>query len=391
LFFAGLFSGLAILTKGPAGFLILLLCYGVYLVLKKFKIYVSIPHFILYTGITLLVAMVWFGLETIINGPWFVYEFIEYNFRLAKTEDAGHGGFPGYHFVIVFLGCFPASLFSLRAFKKLDYEFNFQKDFKVWMMILLWVILILFSIVQSKIVHYSSMAYFPVTYLAAVVIHQLIVGKLKFQPWIGNVIKASALVIGALMVIVPYLGVHPELLRPLTNDPFVLGNLDAEAGWTGFETLTGFLLIAIAFISISLIRKRQFLVGLIVLFGGTGLTIKLANILFAKNIEAYTERAAIEFFESVQEEDAYLHPVGFKTYIHYFYGRVMPAQKPDVEDWTNQQEKQAWQEWLMFGDIDRPVYFVTKVNKTYRFKEVPQLDSLYAKNGFVFYKRTPPK
>jgi len=35
------------------------------------------------------------------------------------------------------------------------------------MLVLFWVVLILFSMVQSKIVHYSSLCYFPLTYLAA--------------------------------------------------------------------------------------------------------------------------------------------------------------------------------------------------------------------------------
>jgi 4-amino-4-deoxy-L-arabinose transferase-like glycosyltransferase len=335
--------------------------------------------------------MTWFGLETLINGPWFVQEFIEYNFRLAKTEDAGHGGFPGYHFVIIFIGCFPASLFSLKAFKRLEYGHSYQQDFKKWMMILLGVILILFSIIQSKIVHYSSMAYFPVTYLAAVVIYQLLNAKLKFQNWIGASIKTIALFIGAIMVILPYLGHNPELILPLIEDPFTLGNLEADAGWTGFESLAGILLIAIAIISITYIKKQRIAVGIIILFVGTAVSIKLANILFAKRIEAYSQRAAVEFFESVQSEDAYVHPVGYKTYVHYFYGQVMPSQKPQVEDWTNQDDQQEWQRWLMFGDIDKPVYFITMVGKTYRFKEVQNLDSLYSKNGFVFYKRSPAK
>ena len=81
--------------------------------------------------------------------------------------------------------------------------------------------------------------------------------------------------------------------------------------------------------------------------------------------------------------------MGYKTYVHYFYGRIDPSQKPKIDDWNNPQLKQEWHQYLMFGDIDRPVYFSTKIHRTYRFEEVENLDSLYAKNGFVFYRRNP--
>ena len=45
------------------------------------------------------------------------------------------------------------------------------------MRILFWVVLILFTIVSTKIVHYSSLAYFPLSYLASVEIQKLQFGK----------------------------------------------------------------------------------------------------------------------------------------------------------------------------------------------------------------------
>jgi 4-amino-4-deoxy-L-arabinose transferase-like glycosyltransferase len=57
----------------------------------------------------------WYGIEIMQNGTWFVEEFIRYQIRLFQTKDAGHGGFPGYHVVVLLLGCFPASVFALRA------------------------------------------------------------------------------------------------------------------------------------------------------------------------------------------------------------------------------------------------------------------------------------
>jgi len=44
-------------------------------------------------------------------------------------------------------------------------------------------------------------------------------------------------------------------------------------------------------------------------------------------------------------------------------------------------------EWLLTGDIDKPVYFVSKVDREDRFSGYPQLKELYRKNGFVFLKR----
>lgn len=47
------------------------------------------------------------------------------------------------------------------------------------------------------------------------------------------------------------------------------------------------------------------------------------------------------------------------------------------------------EQWLLWGDIDKPVYFVTKVDREQNYK-FPQLKELYRKNGFVFMKREVP-
>ena len=63
-------------------------------------------------------------------------------------------------------------------------ERNYQREFRRWMLILFWVVLILFSVVQSKIVHYSSLCYFPLTYLAALTLMQLEERKIQFSIWL---------------------------------------------------------------------------------------------------------------------------------------------------------------------------------------------------------------
>jgi 4-amino-4-deoxy-L-arabinose transferase-like glycosyltransferase len=81
--------------------------------------------------------------------------------ELLTTPDAGHGGFLLYHFPVVFLGCFPASLLFLQAIRR-------QKpDRKRMVHVLFWVVLLLFTVVKTKIMHYSSLTYYPLTFLAA--------------------------------------------------------------------------------------------------------------------------------------------------------------------------------------------------------------------------------
>ena len=61
-----------------------------------------------------------------------------------------------------------------KGFNKDKSNTNIQANFHTIMVILFLVVLILFSIVKTKIVHYSSMCYFPLTFLATYSIIQII-------------------------------------------------------------------------------------------------------------------------------------------------------------------------------------------------------------------------
>ncbi len=130
----GFFIGLGMLTKGPVALLLAGLTMGVYWFYKRFRLYVSIPEVVLFLLASGLVGAAWLGLETLKNGDTFVREFFAYQYRLFSTPDAGHKGFPGYHFVVLLLGCFPASVFAIRALgKALDTGEEHLQDFQRWM------------------------------------------------------------------------------------------------------------------------------------------------------------------------------------------------------------------------------------------------------------------
>ena len=112
------FAGLAILTKGPVGFLLVALTGGVFLIWEKFRVKVRVQDVLIYFLVLALVGGSWFILQ-ILNGHYdTVKEFIVYQVRLFQTQGAGHGGFFGYHFVVLLFGVFPSSILALKAFQK---------------------------------------------------------------------------------------------------------------------------------------------------------------------------------------------------------------------------------------------------------------------------------
>ncbi len=373
---AGLMVGMGILTKGPVAYLIVCLTLFVYWVLQRFRLYVTIPQFLLFSLATSVVTLLWYGVVTAVYGPWFITEFTRYQYRLFSTPDAGHAGFPGYHFVVLLVGCFPASIFCLRGFFKTDQPFFYQRDFKVWMVILFWVVLILFTIVKSKIVHYSSMCYFPLTYLAALTVYQILDKRIAFRRWmkVGLIMIASLFSLATIAL--PFLAQRIELLRPLfSKDPFAAANLDARVHWTGWEAFAGVFLFGITLLSIRWISRSKAELGFQTLFGGTALFVMMTLIFFIARIELYSQGAAIRFYEKQQGKDVYVEPFDFRTYGHLFYTRKQPAQA--LREHSN--------EHLLTGEFDKDLYLVCKINDAAPLRANPAFKEIKEENGFVFF------
>ncbi len=374
---AGIFVGLAILTKGPAGFLIIALTIFCKLLIYKELRWIKIKQFVYFSIIAFLVTMFWFGIETVKNGFWFIQTFIEYNIRLAKTEDAGHGGFPGYHFVVIFFGCFPASIFALRALYKSYNFFDEKVDFTRWMKVLFWVVIILFSIVQSKIVHYSSMCYLPLTFLSAISLKNMIEDGFFF-PFKRILLIVVGSLIGLIVVAVPFVGQHISILKPLFGaDIFALKNLEAPIKWTGLESIAGFLMLFNVFFFVFTLKNVKLLRGVSRLFIGTAIFVNLVLFFFINNIEGYSQNAAIEFYTQKSTEDCYMTTFGYKSYAHLFYTKKQIPTNPNHAD----------NEWLLRGAVDKPTYWVAKYSAKAQLDTVSTLQYLYDKNGFVFYQR----
>ncbi|MBK7871456.1 MAG: glycosyltransferase family 39 protein [Saprospiraceae bacterium] len=378
LLIGGLMIGLGILTKGPVAYLIAALTMAVYWVYQRFRFYVNVPHFLFFTLISFAIAAIWYG-------SFFIDQFEAFNkyqYRLLSTPDAGHKGFPGYHFAVVLVGCFPASIFAIRSFfKGVEQKSRAVQDFTIWMKFLFWVVLILFTIVKSKIVHYSSMSYYPLTFLAALIIYNIIEGNITLNRWMRIGLWTTASLYLIVVFALPYAGFNIELIKPLfSKDAFALANLEAQVHWTGWEVLPGIALLALMIFFMRMVLKGNRMQGFAVLFGGTAIFVMLTLFSFVKRIEGYSQRAAVEFFESKANEDCYLMTYGYKSYVHLFYGKPQNGNKCCFKE-------EACTQKLLHEPLDKPAYIVTKITKVNELKDLPGMIEIGRKNGFVFFKR----
>lgn len=379
LLLSALFTGAGILTKGPVALLVVLLSYVLFILFMRGKGLVALKYYLLWGLGVAVVTMLWFGLEILQHGWWFVNEFITYQIRLAQTKDAGHGGFLLYHFVVVLIGCFPASLLIFRYKNQIN-ENTAQQFFRTMMITSLIVILVVFTIVKTKIVHYSSFTYLPIGYLAASTVYGIVNRTAQLKNWQRHALLVLGLIWSILFIALPLIGNNIHWLKPLLQkDKFALANIEATVEWNYWLMIPGILFLAAVIGAYLQFSNRKYQIAFITLFVAGIVAMQVLLTSFTPRIEQYSQNAAIEFFQSLQGKDVYVKPLGYKSYAQYFYTKLKPGNRKESKD----------EDWLLTGPVDKPTYFISK--NTYKDELMKEhgdrLEVLYEKNGFVFYKR----
>tara|TARA_B100000497_G_C7665115_1_gene400941 strand:+ start:62 stop:1726 length:1665 start_codon:yes stop_codon:yes gene_type:complete len=377
-FYAGLFIGLAVLTKGPVGLLLFSLTYLMLFVLSRFKRLNNLWEMVYFGIICLTTISIWYGLEWYVHGPTFMDGFLQRHIDLLTTADAGHGGPLIYHFLILLFGCFPASVFMFGALKKHDFATHLLQNFQKWMLSLLIVILLVFSLVQTKVIHYSSLAYFPITFFATYFIYYLLQGKRKWRWYHATLFLFIGIVWGVAIALLPLLGLNTDVLIGMINgkDPFAIANLKAQVYWSYYDMIYGLSYIFALIFAGVMFALRNLRTGITVLFLSSCILIQSVVILFTPRIEKYTQNAAIEFYKEKAVEECYIQPLGFKSYAPLFYGEKSIDLAP------------LSRETLLNEYVNAAVYFVSKIDRKDEYlKMYPQLELLKEKNGFVFYRK----
>ena len=376
---SGASTGLGIMTKGPVALLVVLMVFGVFFLWKRFKVPIRFSQVSGFTLSLIIIGGLWFFIEWISGRGHIIEDFITYQIRLLQTQDAGHGGPFYYHFVVLLIGCFPMSIFALGGFF-IKQEKGSQQDFQRIMLLLFSLVLLLFSLVNTKIIHYSSLCYFPLSFFAANYLN----GQYNRNSKEYAIQKIALPLIGSLLLIVfftlPYLGNHIEILREATwiDDDFAKANFNAENSWGLIDYLLPLIFaggLALYFIIKSFSRHLYLMASMLVSF----LIILTA---FVPKIEAYTQRAAIEFYASKANKNCYVTPVHYKSYAHLFYTNKQQQKNP----------KHSNVNWLIDGETDKPVYCVLKNTESSKFQEKnTHFKLLYKKNGFAFFEKIQDK
>ncbi len=383
LFISAISISLAILTKGPVALLILIIVWVLFWLTNRKKYSLNIFYLLLYIIISVIPYFFWYFSVSITENVNLFDDFISYHIRLLTTADAGHSGPIYFHLPVLLFGCFPASIFALNGFKhslKLNESQTILHKFNI---ILLIVIIIVFSVVKTKIIHYSSLAYFPLTYLAAFAIYNTIENN-KWKKWTNFAIYIIGFIFAIATIIFPFLMINIKQFNEQIKDQMTRLVLSADVYWSGYESLIGLGLIIVIILAIIAINTNQIFKGITILFLGNFLIFTIFIYIYAPRIVQYTQGAVIEFLQSKTNCNCYIEPLGYKTYAHYFYGKRKIEQSPIY----HKMNKNEFHNYLLRSEIDKPVYFIIRKPSLDDFMNQFELIILYEKNGFAFLTKS---
>lgn len=373
LLMSGLTAGLSVLAKGPAGLFLVFLSLLIFFIINR-KLYSINPLKIFLWGLALILPWsVW--MLFLQDYPHFHSDFIRRNFELISHQDAGHGGFIFYHFFAVFLGMFPMSVFAIY---QIAYKKNCYFSFSSLMIIVLLTVLVVFTLVRTKIIHYSSLAYFPVSWLAAESFSGFSEKQVRIPVWLKTIAILSAGLFSIVFASFPVLMKYREYFMSFISDEFVRACLSADSIWSLWHILIAMFLAALfMFTTIKMLnqpaKRNLFYSNLLILL----LTSEFFWISILPQIQKHTQGALVDFCLARAEKNAYYLPFGFKSYLPYFYGKV----KPD-NDFAGKNHHE-----ILLTPKVKNLYIIMKAGKSEKFIEMYNLKELYRKNGWVFLVR----
>jgi 4-amino-4-deoxy-L-arabinose transferase-like glycosyltransferase len=349
--------GLAVLAKGPVGLVLPLAIWILY------KLWQRDPPLrwgesLVFLSLAVAVPLTWLALEGVQRGPEWVEEFGRYQWRILTSSD-GHPGPVYFHLLAFALGCFPWGSLALaeilQPIPRSVGSVDLTRRAEHLLLVAFGVVLALFSLlVQTKLVHYTSLLYPIGAYFAALRLQRLVAEKRGPSFWESAWILLSGLFWLALWLLLPWLGsqdpaglVQAWVFAGIPDDfssSLVLGYLQAEVEWPVLTYVpAAILLLGILLWS----RGRRRAWGWTVLLLATGLSAQLAWCWVFPRLLQHTQGGAVHFFRQFATSENNAQPAlsgtvglyGFRSFVPYFYGPLQvpyAASPEELADWQAQ-------------------------------------------------------
>jgi len=216
--------------------------------------------------------------------------------------------------------------------------------------------------------------------LSAYTIHKILNNEIEWKKWMTSLIVPIGTLLGIIITAASLIELYKSKIiqSGMIHDSFALENLKARVEWGKLDFLIGIFMLLTVLYFVFKIKRGYFKLAILSLFTSSIIITTLISIFIVPKVEPYSQGAAIEFYQYLKGKDVYVETLGFKSYAHLFYSDKQPQR--DVRSYD--------QKWLLTGDIDKPAYFVSKIDHWKEVKkEYPGIIEIYRKNGFVFSKR----
>lgn len=252
---ASLCMGLGVITKGPLGGVIPLVAFATYKIVYR-RPGIHPGHFIYCAVLSLSIGFSWYFLNALAHGEGFIRGFWDFQMALFTKTLEGHSGPFFYHFVIVLLGLLPWTVFLFLYRPRAVHSANphYRPLFFLgvgWTVF----VLVLMSLVSTKLPHYSASVYIPLTLIVAIAVQNYLNNKKPWPLWVPIVFALTALGMGILVLMIP--GLATQFLQ----DQGVSLVLD----WSPYITTAGAALICLGIIGGILLNLRKMKVAMVII------------------------------------------------------------------------------------------------------------------------------
>lgn len=370
LILGGALLGLAILTEGIAAYLVAVLVLALYWARYRFTGRGYLNHLVVFSAASLFLPTLWLGVEAVLHGFDFTRIFLSGQSSVFSFPERTSGEMWGAPLLLLFLGGLPVSVFALPnlwgdrqpvdELLESDTLASCQRsDLVTWMQLVLWTSIVLFGIAPTKMAHFASIGFFPLTYLGAVTVWRAIRWDVRPRV-VAFLLPAFLLLAGLFAAFLPWMMQNPGVRSRLFPGGAAL---EVDAGWSPAQSLPGVILILALAAGLYFWRNERPWLAAQTVFGGGAIFTKMVLMFFACNFEAHSQRAAIEFYKGKRGEACTIKPAGFESHAPFFYAQTHP-------------DKVAHKD-----------YFVAKTGMQDSAFCKPGCRELYRKNGFVFFEK----